>query len=203
MRRLKAFTLIELVIAFVIFSGLLTLVYNVIMQTRMVNRHVDNMGEELLEPYLAMKMFYEDCERYASCPGWAKDRRAFKRFFGFPLTLKRFVFWARLSRPKSLRGIHLIEYSVENGKLTRKIFRHEKGSSLDISNYTKFNPVDTTQYLLDLHSISVSFRTSVEKNSKIWTQSEKQPEPPFVRIKLKKAMLSTKYDWIVPFGPAN
>ena len=202
MRKSHAYTLIELVIAFIIFSGLLTIVYNVIIQTRLVNKHVDKMGEELLEPYLALKMFYEDCERYTSCPGWAKDRRAFE-LKNHGLLKSRLVFWARLSRPKHFRGIHLIEYDVSQGKMTRKVYLHEKGSSLDISNYTTTSPADTTEYLSGLYSIYIRFRTGVDARSPIWQSTPEQPEPPFVNIMVRKGAFSVKYNWIVPFGPAN
>ena len=142
-RHHRGFTLIEIMIALVLFTMLMGIITNAIQLTTKLRRHGKNTSDECLEPYIARVVIETDCRNFTE-PLKGTDQSKFDRTV--TNDTQSISFYSVIQSPINERGISLVCYKAANGKLVR-----------ELTNMNGTAETFSLSYLKDLKSVAFLF----------------------------------------------
>jgi prepilin-type N-terminal cleavage/methylation domain-containing protein len=147
----KGFTLIEIMIALVMFSMLMGIIMNAIHLTGKLRRHGESTSDDCLEPYITRVVIEADCRNFTE-PLKGSGASKFERtVLDDNQTIS---FYSIIQSPINKRGISYVTYKAQDGKLVRELSNKEE-------------PTETSElkFLKDLKSLAFRFADEPDENS--------------------------------------
>jgi len=161
----RGFTLIEIMIALVLFSVLMGIIVNAIGLTSKLKDHGKGTSDKHLEPYITRVVIETDCRNFTEPLKGSTESKFDRTVLDESESI---TFYSVIQSPVSKRGISRVTYKASEGKLLRELnnINGDSGSSMSLS------------FLENLKSVSFAFSDTpcVDDATSEWPHRNRIPK---------------------------
>jgi len=191
----QGFTLIEIMIALVLFAMLMGIISNAIQLTTKMRKHTNSTSDECLEPYITRMTIETDCRNFTEPLKGTGESKFDRTVLNDTQSIS---FYAVIQSPIIKRGIALVTYKAVDGKLVR-----------ELTNINGQQESSSLAFLSDLKGVEFRFADDADVGSATsdWPHRNRIPKYIVFDLTFKKdsdgQSSETQDSWLFSLGQVS